>query len=343
MNRRLGIIVGVLVFVAAAFLPLLSEVAPLIAGPYALSLARSIFVYLALAVSWDMLFRSGQVSFGIAGFFGLGIYGAAIAVVDFGFPAWLSILAGGAFAALAAGVFGLVILRLRAIYFSITTLALAEIFRIIFHNGGDFTGGAEGLIMPSLFSNDDGTLYWLALAGVAVAVAASSWFARSKIRFALTAIRNNEVQAKSSGIGIYKYLMIAFVVSSFVQGIAGAIQLQSYGSAAPDDAFNANYTLLPLAMALLGGVYSTIGPVIGAILLGLASEALKLRIPYGHLVVYGIIIVLVILFMPNGLYGLWLRGARRRESARRGDDEGRPGSVDPGAARDAAAKGASNA
>lgn len=312
MNRRIGIGVGIAVLLLAACLPLLSKLLPALAGPYPLSLARSIFVYLALALSWDMLFRSGQVSFGIAGFFGLGIYGAAIATLRFGLPGWLAIPFAGLAAALVAALFGLVILRLRAIYFSITTLALAEIFRIIFHNGGDFTGGAEGLVLPNLMTTDDRVLYWLALAGVAVAVLASSWFERSKIRFALTAIRNNEIQAKSSGIGIFKYLMIAFVVSSFVQGLVGGVQLEMYGAASPDDSFNANYTLLPLAMALLGGVHSTVGPVAGAVLLGLVAETLKLRIPYGHLVVYGIIIILVILFMPDGLYGLWKKGARAR-------------------------------
>lgn len=79
--------------------------------------------------------------------------------------------------------------------------------------------------------------------------------------------------------------------------------MQSYGFATPETVFSADFTLLPLAMALLGGVYSTVGPIFGAILLGLVAEWLKLKIPYGHLVVYGIIIILVILFMPNGLLG----------------------------------------
>lgn len=299
----------------ACALPLFKDIAPAVAGPYPLSLARSIFTYMALAVSWDMLLRSGQVSFGIAGFFGLGIYGSALAVLRFGVSPWLSIPIAGLFAAFVALLFGFVILRLRAIYFSITTLALAEIFRIVLHNGGAFTGGPEGLFVPNIISTDNTTLYWLALSGVVVALAASSWFERSKIRFALTAIRNNELQAKSSGIGIFAYLLLAFVVTSFVQGFAGAILFQSYGSSSPDSAFDSNYTLLPLAMALLGGVHSTLGPVIGAVLLGIVAETLKLKIPYGHLVVYGIIIVLVILFMPNGLYGVWTKFARRRTAA----------------------------
>jgi branched-chain amino acid transport system permease protein len=104
------------------------------------------------------------------------------------------------------------------------------------------------------------------------------------------------------------------VVTSFLQGLIGGIQVMSYGFAMPDSAFDANYTLLPLAMALLGGVHSTWGPIIGAILLGVASEFLKLKIPYGHLMVYGFIIILVILFMPNGIYGI-ARNARRKRNA----------------------------
>jgi len=314
MNNRSSVAAGLAVFAAAGLLPLFSGILPAIAGPYPMSLARSVFTYMALAVTWDMLLRSGQVSFGIAGFYGIGMYGSAIAMLRFGFPPLLSILAAGCFAAGIALLFGFVILRLRAIYFSIVTLAMAEIFRIILHNGRDFTGGAEGLILPGLISNSDRLLYWLALGGVALAVGASSWFERSKMRFALTAIRNNELQAKSSGIGIFKYMLIAFVVTSFIQGIIGGIQIQSYGVASPDDSFSANYTLLPLAMALLGGVHSTIGPVVGALLLGVVAEVLKLKIPYGHLVVYGIIIVLVILFMPKGLYGVWIKAAKERRS-----------------------------
>ena len=164
---------------------------------------------------------------------------------------------------------GYVILRLRAVYFSITTLALAEIFRVIAHNGGNWTGGPEGLVMPGLiFGGEAKALYWVILAAVVLAVVASALFERSRLRLALTAIRNNEVSAASGGIHIFKYLVIAFVVSSFLQGIVGGIQVQGYGFASPDSAFDANYTLLPLAMALLGGMHSTEGPVIGALLLG---------------------------------------------------------------------------
>jgi branched-chain amino acid transport system permease protein len=304
MRNALRIIVPVLVLAFAVIMPFWS-------GPYPLAVARSVLTYMALAVSWDMLLRSGQISFGIAGFFGLGAYAAALGVLRAGMSPLVSILFAGLFAAIVALVLGYVILRLRAVYFSITTLALAEIFRVVAHNGGNWTGGPEGLVMPGLIFNGEAkALYWVILAAVVLAVAASALFERSRLRLALTAIRNNEVSAASGGIHIFKYLVVAFVVSSFLQGIVGGIQVQGYGFASPDSAFDANYTLLPLAMALLGGMHSTEGPVIGALLLGVAAEFLKLKLPYGHLLVYGVIILLVILFMPQGLWGL-LRGRRR--------------------------------
>ena len=297
--RSIRWILPILCLAAAGFLPFLT-------GPYPLAVARSVLTYMALAMSWDLLLRSGQISFGIAGFFGIGAYAAALSALHAGFSPIASILAAGVIAAAAACILGFVILRLRAVYFAITTLALAEIFRVIMQNGAEVSGGPEGLIMPGLIFNGEAkALYWTSLAAVVVAGLVSAFFQRSRVRFALTAIRNNELAARSSGIHTFTWLLVAFVASSFIQGLVGGIQLQGYGFVSPDSVFDSYYTLLPLAMALLGGTYSTAGPVLGALLLGVSAEYLKLRIPYGHLVVYGIIIVLVILLMPQGLYGVY--------------------------------------
>ncbi|MCX8013959.1 MAG: branched-chain amino acid ABC transporter permease, partial [Rectinema sp.] len=272
------------------------------------------------AISWDMLLRSGQISFGIAGLFGIGAYAAILGVVRAGMPTWFSILFGAAFAALVALAIGFVILRLRAMYFSIVTLALGEIFRIIVHNLHNFTGGPEGVVMQQgvIFGGTSSALYWLVLAGLGVAIAASTWFEKSRIHFALTAIRNNEISARSSGVDIFRWLLLAFVVTSAIQGLLGGIFAMSYGFAAPDVVFSADFTLLPLAMALLGGIYSTQGPIFGAVLLGLVAEWLKLKIPYGHLVVYGIMIIIVILFMPQGIKKLLKPAQAAGEAASEG-------------------------
>ncbi|MCX7024743.1 MAG: branched-chain amino acid ABC transporter permease [Spirochaetes bacterium] len=298
MNRNLLRLAAALAGAAAVALPAF-------AGAYPLQVARNVIMYMALAITWDMLLRSGQISFGIAGLFGIGAYAAVLGVLRAGMSPWLSIAFAAAFAGAASFLIGFLILRLRTMYFSIVTLALAEIFRIVIHNLPEFTGGPEGVVLEGVIMKGSASgLYWLTLGGLAVALAASWGFEKSRMHFALTAIRNNETSAKSSGIDIFRWLLVAFVVTSSIQGLLGGIYVQSYGFATPDSVFDANFTLLPLAMALLGGIHSTIGPVLGAILLGLAAEWLKLRIPYGHLVVYGIIIIVVILFMPKGLYGL---------------------------------------
>lgn len=305
MNRNLARALAALAGVLALSLPAF-------AGAYPLQVARNVMLYMALAVTWDMLLRSGQISFGIAGLFGLGAYAAVLGVVRAGMPAWLSIPFAALVAAAAAFLIGLLILRLRLMYFSIVTLALAEIFKIVIHNLHDFTGGPEGVVIPAgvILGGDAKGLYWLGLGGLVVALGASWWFEKSKIHYALTAIRNNETSARSSGVDIFRWLLVAFTVTSGIQGLLGGIYVQSYGFATPDSVFSADFTLLPLAMALLGGVHSTVGSVLGAILLGLVSEWLKLQIPYGHLIVYGIIIVIVILFMPQGLLGMARKAAR---------------------------------
>jgi branched-chain amino acid transport system permease protein len=300
-----------LVRVLAAIAGAVAVTLPAFAGAYPLQVARNIMMYMALAVTWDMLLRSGQISFGIAGLFGLGAYASILGVLRAGMPGWLSIPFAALFSGLAAFLIGLAILRLRSTYFSIVTMALGEIFRIIIHNLHDFTGGPEGVVLQGvIFGGKADRLYWLTLAGLAVALGASYWFEKSKFHFALTAIRNNETSAKSSGVNIFNWLLRTFVITSAIQGLLGGIFVQSYGFATPDTVFSADFTLLPLAIALLGGIHSTVGPILGAILLGFAAEWLKLQIPYGHLIVYGIIIIIVILFMPQGLLGLARKAGR---------------------------------
>lgn len=292
-------------YIVAAAIAVLLVAFPAFLGAYPLNVARSVMTYMALAISWDMLLRSGQISFGIAGLFGLGSYASALAVLRGGMDPFLSIIFASVFAGVMAFALGFVVLRLRSMYFSITTLALMEIFRIVIHNLHDFSGGPEGVVLPEvIFKGSASALYWLCLAGLFITIGVSYYFEKSKLHLALTAIRNDETSARSNGVYIFKYLLIAFVVTSTLQGMMGAIQVQSYGFTMPDTAFDGNFTLLPLAMALLGGVHSTVGPMAGAVLLGVAAEWLKLQIPYGHLVVYGIIIIVVILFMPQGLLGL---------------------------------------
>jgi branched-chain amino acid transport system permease protein len=302
------VLIGLLLAAAVTF--------PLYAGSYFLSLALPVLIYMSLALAWDMLLRSGQISFGVAGFFGLGAYSAAIAALKLAFPPLLAVLAAGLVAFVVAFLLGLAVLRLRGMYFAIVTLALAEIFRVIIRNGGTLTGGPEGEVLPGvIFGGNSAKMYWLMLGVAVFTMAVSELFRRSRLHFALTAIRNNEISAQTSGINIFTFLAIAFAITSGLQGIIGGVYAQLYGFVTPDGSFSVDFLLLPMAIALLGGIYGTAGPIIGALLLGIVAEYLKLFIPYGHQIVYGLIIVLVILFMPRGIVGLARRVGAGRQAA----------------------------
>jgi branched-chain amino acid transport system permease protein len=277
---------------------------PYYTGVYLLNIMDMILLYLALALSWDMLVRSGQISFGMAGLFGVGGYAAVLLNINTGVNPLFSIVLGGLVAGVLAWLVGLAVLQLRGMYFAIVTLALAEIFRVVVRNLPDFTGGPEGTILPSaIFSGNSTKTYWLALTLAVFSIIASEIFRRTRIHFALTSIRNDEMVADSSGINVFQYMVFIFVITSVIQGLTGGVYAHIFGFVSPEGSFSVDFTLLPIAMALLGGMHSTWGPVVGAVVLGVISEFLKLKIPYGHQLVYGLIIVLAILFFPKGIVG----------------------------------------
>jgi len=277
---------------------------PFYTGTYLQHTATAILIYLSLALSWDMLLRTGQMSFGIAGFFGIGGYAAALTHLKWGIDPLLSIILGGIAAFFIAFLLGLVVLHLRGMYFAIVTLALAEIFRVIVRNLHSVTGGPEGSVLPSaIFGGDPSKIYWLILAITITTILVSEVFQKTRIYFATTSIRNDELVAKSSGIDIFKYLIFVFAITSAIQGIIGSSYAHQYAFVTPEETFHIHFTLLPMAMCLLGGMYTTMGPVVGALVLGTIADYLKLQLPYGHLLVYGVVIIIVILFMPRGIVG----------------------------------------
>ncbi len=296
----------------------LAALFPLFSGAYLEQVAVGMLIYLTLALSWDMLLRSGQLGFGTAGFFGLGSYAAILLFLNVGVHPFVSIAFGGVVAGVVALLVGLAVLRLRGMYFAITTLALAGIFAVVLRNFPGLTGGSEGRMLPNcIYAGNTTKIYWLVLALAVFTIVISEVFERTRIRLALTSIRNDERVAKSSGVNVFKYLVFVFAVTSAIQGLAGGTYAHVFGFVSPEGSFSANFLLLPLAMALLGGVHSTWGPVVGGLVLGALSEYLKLQIPYGHLLVYGAIIVVVTLFLPQGLMGT-VRAWWRRSHVTRG-------------------------
>ena len=278
---------------------------------YHLQMLNIILIYMALALSWDILLRSGMMSLGVAGFCGIGGYSAVLCTTNLALNPLAGILIGSLVAAIIALLVGYSVLHLRAMYFAIVTLAVTEIFRILARNL-EFTGGPEGIILPNaIFKGDAGGTYWLMLTIGVITIILSWLFQKTRIHFALTAIANDEIVASSSGINIFKYLVAIFVVTSAIQGLVGGAYAQIYGFVEPNTSFSVNFVLLPITMVLLGGTNSTWGPVIGAVILSVVAEALKLKIPYGHLFIYGLIMIVAIIWFPGGLIGILKKGTAK--------------------------------
>ncbi len=281
---------------------LLAVAFPFYIDGYLLHVFLTIFIFMTMALSWDMMLRTGQLSFANAGFFGMGGYVSMVTVSSLEIDPLLSLIFAVVFAAAVAFILGLPVLKLRGIYFAIVTLALAHVFEVIAMNL-EITGGSTGMVLPeAIFGGDMQLLYWLVLGMALLTIGISEFFARSRMHYAMHSIRNDELTAQASGINVSRTLIIVFVTSSALQGLAGAIYVQQYAFVLPESTFSLDYLLLPIAMALVGGTLSTAGPVVGAIFLGLISEYLRLIMPYGHLLIYGLVIAVIILFMPGGIY-----------------------------------------
>ncbi len=278
---------------------------PKLVGSYFLHLAVSGALAMILASSWDILARTGQVSVGQAGLFGIGAYSSALLYQKYALPPVLGMLAGALIATVVSIFLGYLTLRLRGIYFSITTIAFAEALTVIWLMTPDITGGAMGVSTPPLFGGDREKAYYLILAVLAVVVVVVWLIERSRLNFAFTAIRENEDVANVLGINPTKYKVFAFMISAFFTGFAGGFYSHYNTYIIPYEVFNLGVSIACLVMPIFGGLYTIAGPIIGTVLIKTIEEYLRVTFSYGHQIAYGLILVLVVLFMPEGLLGLW--------------------------------------
>ncbi len=299
-----------LFFLVVAALPWLG----LAADRYLMFLANVMLMFMVLALSWDVVARTGQLSLAHGAFFGLGAYTVGIAYRS----AHLPPLAGLAIAAIVGAVvaiaLGLVTLRLRGIYFAIATLAFAEVLRTVALQLPDLTGGNVGISMPPLFDGDRVISYYLVAGLFVLAVALSVWVRRSRMQYAVTAIRANETVAAVVGVSVVRTKIVLFAASATLAALAGAFYMPFITHTDPADAFDTSRSVAALVFPIFGGLYTTVGPVVGTILLRSLEEYLRVTPPWkdGYQVVYGLVIVIAVLFMPRGLVGL--AGERLRRS-----------------------------
>ncbi len=292
---------------------------PLILGPYWLNSAIVGLFYVMMASSWNLLAGfSGQVSFAHAAFAGIGCYTTGILSAQLGVPPLLGLPIGVALAALLSLGLGFLCIRMGGIYLSLTTLGFSEIVRIIIQNEYQITRGTMGLKVPFIVGPySKVTAFYFMLVVAAGMVWLVRWIVNSDLGLRFRAVLNDETAAGSLGVSVTRVRVTAFVISGAMAGLAGAL----YG----------HYLLLitphipsldmmfhVLAMAVIGGLGTIAGPVVGAFLLEVLSEFVRHFSDKYHILVFACVTLLFARFAPQGLVGLisdwWKKTAGRGET-----------------------------
>jgi branched-chain amino acid transport system permease protein len=303
-------------WIAVALLGVGAVIFPFILDDYIVRVATTVIMLGVMAASWNLIGGyAGYPSFGNAAFFGFGAYGAAVPMVRLGLPFPIGLALGGLASAALAVLVGIPVLRLRGHYFAIATLGVLGVTQQIVILADRVTGGGEGLTLPlsglSLETFNE-MIYLVMLAILAAVVSFTVWMSRNRLGYGLVAIRENEVAARVMGVNTTLYKVIAFAASGFFTGLAGATYAYWLSSLDPSVAFDYTYNVLLVVMAFFGGAGTVLGPLIGALVLGVISEWLRGVLVQYHLLVFGIVIVLTVIFAPRGV--LDLIGRRRQLS-----------------------------
>jgi len=299
----------------------LLAVAPLVLPEFWRKFLTEILIWGLLAMSSDILIGyTGIISFGHSAFFGLGMYGAAAALMTTRPPSLLLALAYGLFAAAGAAAFvAYFSTRLRDIYFAITTLIFSQIFYVVIFTSTELTGGENGLTfsrpplaIPGLFSvpftND--SLHWFVLAVVGGSYLILRRITQSPFGMVLQSIRENEARTRAVGYPVERYKIVAVMLSGLFAGLAGVLYALQNRFAAPDFVFFlvSGETVI---YNVIGGIGTLVGPIVGAAFFLLLREALSRFFTEFYLIPVGIIFIAMVIFMPQGLLGFARRWLNR--------------------------------
>jgi len=304
LDRRATLAVGAVCVVAALLVPSF-------ASGYLEDLVLQALVFAILALSWNLLAGyAGQISLGHAAFFGLGAYVSAWLTTPgaAGFPEWLlthavvAIVAGGAAAALVAVVVGPAVFRLDGHYFAIGTLALAAIIQLVLNNARSISGGATGFYVQNEFG--EAGVYYLAVVALVATVVVTYYVTRGRLGLGMQAVRDDPGAASSLGVHPFRYKMWAFVLSSFFAGVAGGLYGQYTLYLNAGSTLDVGWTIDTLVIVILGGMGTMLGPLFGTAVFMLIDNLFSQVAGGLATTLEGILIVVFVIFVPNGLYGL---------------------------------------
>ena len=273
-----------------------------------------VFCYIALTQAWNLLAGyTGQMSLGHHAFFGFGGYITAIIwlrdVTGTGYyfdP--LTMFLSGLGSAILAIAIGIPLLsRLRGDYFALGTLGLGEILRVVYTRGSSLTGGNMGLFLPSSYYTSFKPHYFTALLLAVLATAVTYFMVKSRTGLALVAVKEDETAAAAKGINILKYKVLAFATGAFIAGGCGSLYAYYIFLVNPANFYSLHWTIYPVVMCTLGGTGTITGPIIGAFFLTGVFELAKIYLPVGHAFISGLLIIIVVLILPDGLIRMRVR------------------------------------
>jgi len=308
---RSGTLVAGLALLVAAAIPLLTR------NAYYLDVMIMCFIWAIAASGMNVLLGyTGLLSLAHAAFFGVGAYTVGVLMVRMDWSFWLALPAGCLLAALLGGLFGLVAFRTRGDAFAIFTLAVGVIVTSVIARWEAVTGGRDGLngiprpgpLGPINF-DDSRAYYYLALAGLVLALYVIASVVRAPVGRAFVAVRSNEDLARASGINTFVHKERALVLSTAVAGLAGGLYAAYLGFLGPS-ATGVNTTFTLLLYLIVGGVGTLAGPVLGTVVIVILSQLLQSFQDY-QLLIFGPLLVVLVRFFPRGLMGLWFRLTKR--------------------------------
>ena len=276
---------------------------------YYLNVMILILIFIIYASAWNFLTFSGQGSLGHAAFFGLGGYFSALIAVRLGLTPILSIIVGGVLTAIIGILIGLTCVRLREWFLAMVTFGFAVIIQtLVVSQLAPVTGGWDGFAVPKLlpasFLKPIAMEYYFILLIVILSILLFYYLLNSKTGLALAAIRENELEARASGINPVPFKLFAFGMSAFVTGVAGSLEIYHFGYITPE-IFGVDISFWPIIYSITGGLGTLAGPIIGTVIITLLWEGLNaLGMTYERFIIIGVILIMVIIFLPRGLVSL---------------------------------------
>jgi branched-chain amino acid transport system permease protein len=290
---------------------------------FILNLLVLMLIFIIFSSAWNLLAYSGQGSLGHAAFFGIGAYASTLIATQSGMSPFITIFLGAAIAAFIGTLIGLTCVRLKEWFLAMVTFGFAIIVQTLTVSVlAPVTGGWDGIASPRLVSPSIPgyqMIEYYAILAITIASIVVIWYImKSRVGLAFLAIRENELEARAAGIDPVRYRLLAFALSAYLAGVAGALEIHYIGYLTPE-IYGVDNSFWPVTYVILGGLCTLAGPVVGTIVLSIIWEGLKATgLTFGRYVIVGVMLILTIIFLPRGLVSLpekiqeWLKKRRRK-------------------------------